>query len=125
VKRYDPKKSLDAEAWLALEEGERHELVRLYHRRNGIRVPNMTLHVVAHVIVENQLAERLPPVLDAMERLGSSGLDRHDAVHAVASVVMEHLSNLLKEKRRPEGDPNAAYYAALEQLTAASWRSLA
>ena len=107
--------------WLAVDEAERQELVRGYHRRRGLKAPNMNLHTVAHVVVENQLAEQLPQALDAMKRLESEGLDRHQAIHAIGSVLMEHLWNLTNGPP-PEGDPNSIYFSALEQLTAESWR---
>jgi hypothetical protein len=47
-KPYDPMKPPDDD-WLAIDEGERHELVRFYHKRHGLKPPNMNLHTVAHV----------------------------------------------------------------------------
>lgn len=73
----------------------------------------MNLHALAHVIVENQLAEDLPEARRALERLLGEGLDRHDAIHAIASVLMGHFWNLLKKPQGP-GDPNVPYLAALE-----------
>jgi hypothetical protein len=72
--------------------------------------------------VENQLAEGLPEAKRALERLLADGLGRHDAVHAIASVLMRHLWNLTNKPQGP-GDPNAPYLAALEKLTTDSWRS--
>jgi hypothetical protein len=47
------------------------------------------LHGVAHVIVEKQVAMGDPPAArEALARLMGEGLDRHDALHAVGSVVM-------------------------------------
>jgi hypothetical protein len=79
------------------------------------------MHAVAHVIVENQLAEGLPEAKRALGRLLGEGLDRHDAVHAIASVLMEHFWNLTNKPQAP-GDPHAPYLAALDKLTAESWR---
>ena len=121
-KRYDPMKP-PSEGWLDIDEGERHELVRIYHKRQGLKPPNMNLHVVAHVVVENQLAERLPEVMSAMERLTSEGLDRHDAIHAIGSVLMEHLWNLTQGRVSNPSDAHAPYFASLQRLSAASWRS--
>jgi hypothetical protein len=120
--RYDPMKS-PSKAWLEIDEGERHEIVRIYHKRHGLKPPNMNLHTVAHVVVENQLAEQLPEVLSAMERLVYEGLDRHEAIHAIGSVLMEHLWELTQGRVSNPGDPHAPYFASLKQLTAASWRS--
>jgi hypothetical protein len=120
--RYDPMKP-PADGWLGIDEGERHELVRIYHKRKGLKPPNMNLHLVVHVVVENQLAERLPEVMAAMERLTSEGLDRHDAIHAIGSVLLEHLVDVTQGRVSNPDDPHAPYFASLKRLTAASWRS--
>jgi hypothetical protein len=107
--------------WLALDEGERIALVRDFHARNRIRIPNAEAHAVIHAIVENQLAERLPAVIAALHRLRAEGLDRHEAVHAIGSVLMEHMRTLMNGAR-DSADPNGLYLAALEKLTTDSWR---
>ena len=75
-----------------------------------------------HVIVENQvvLGDEIP-VRRTLERLRAEGLDRHDAVHAVGSVVAKRIYELLKEGL-PAGDPNEPYWAELESLNAEGWR---
>ena len=118
--RYDPEVAPDPSRWLELGEDERIPLAEAYHRRAGIEVPNMPLHATVHVIVENQVAmgDELP-TRRTIERLMDEGLDRHDAVHAVASVLAAHLA-----ERSQAGSPNnEAYYQALGRLTAESWRS--
>ena len=122
VGRYDPQHAPDPEAWLALDEAERIELVLQYHRRARVRVPNSRLHATIHVIVENQVAlgDEIP-VRRTLERLRAEGLDRHDAVHAIGSVTAKHIYDLLKEGP-PAGDPNKPYWAELENLTAEGWR---
>ena len=86
--RYDPLRTPDAEQWLDLDEMERMDLVADYHRRARIKLPNPRLHATLHVIVENQilLADETP-VAATLERLLAEGLDRHDAIHAIASVL--------------------------------------
>ena len=74
-----------------------------------------------HVVVENQLALNDEPVVRALDRLRKEGLSRHDAVHAIGSVVAEHIYDLLKHKDAPETS-RARYYAAVERLTVATWR---
>src|SRR5439155_21707934 len=88
VKRYDPQHAPDPEAWLALDEAERTELVFQYHLRARVRLPNARLHATIHVVVENQVAlgDEIP-VRRTLERLRAEGLDRHDAVHAACSVL--------------------------------------
>jgi Domain of unknown function (DUF1841) len=119
---YDPAVAPDPERWLALDEQERTDLVLDYHRRAGITLPNEKLHAVMHATVENQIAmgDELP-VRRTVERLMAEGLDRHEAVHAVASVIAARLFDALKD---PEAKvfPTDAYSAAVERLTAESWR---
>lgn len=75
-----------------------------------------------HVIVENQLAVSEPAVVATLERLQREGLDRHDALHAIGSVLLEHLNERMKQADAPsDGDPNARYFKNLEKLTAAGW----
>ncbi len=117
---YDPAVAPDPAQWLALGEQERLDLVSDYHRRAGVSPPREGMHAALHVGVENQIAlgDELP-VRRAIDRLMAEGLDRHQAVHAVGSV----LSNQLIEAMR---DPEAkavsqeAYNAAVEQLTVES-----
>ena len=75
-----------------------------------------------HVVVENQLALADEPVVRALDRLVREGLSRHDAVHAIGSVVAEEIYVLLKEQDIPD-TARTRYDAAIERLTAASWRA--
>ena len=84
-------------------------------------LPQVTLHAAIHAVVERQLAMALPQVVDALARLAREGLDRHDAIHAIGAVLAEHMRQLMAgEVTVP--DPNAIYFAALDGLSAASWR---
>ena len=118
---YEPSKKPNAEEWLALDERERIELVRAFHRRQKILVPNLDAHAIVHAIVENQLVEGFPAAEATLARLQSEGLDRHEAVHAIGSVLLEHMQNLMSGSPS-DGDPNAPYVTALEKLTADAWR---
>lgn len=111
-----------SEEWLALDETKRIELVFQHHRRARIKLPNARLHAAIHVIVENQVAlgDRIP-VRRHLERLQSEGLDRHEAVHAAASILIEHINKISKSGSL-EDDLNKLYWAELEQLTAKGWR---
>ena len=119
---YDPLQAPDLVEWLALDESERIALVEGYHVRTGVELPNRFLHSAIHAVVENQLASgELPEVGRTLARLLAGGLDRHEAVHAIGSVVAEHMFKIPKV---PEGsDQNEAYCAGLERLTAEKWRS--
>lgn len=118
---YDPLVPPDRAQWLALAEQERLDQVLAYHERVKATVANLRLHAALHVTVENQLAEPYGAVVAAMERLLGEGLDRHEALHAVGSVVAEQMRQVLRSGR-PVFD-RAAYEGALAALTAEAWRS--
>jgi len=122
---YDPLEHVNSDAWLALDESERTRLVVRYHRRQRIRLPNETVHALIHVIVENQVAlgDAFPTKV-VLFRLMSEGLDRHEAIHAIGSVLSETFFNAMSEQNA-DGDPNADYVEKLEILSAESWRKLA
>ena len=120
MKRYDPEKTPPAEEWLALEEEERQSLIEQHHRKARIRLPNVRMHAMFHMIVENQLAMEEPPVVRALHRLRNGGLTRHDAIHAIASVLAEFMYDIYNTNGA-SGGPEESYYPALEQLTAESW----
>jgi hypothetical protein len=121
MRQYDPLTAPDPQQWLSLDEMERIRLVLDYHRRARVALPNAQAHAALHAIVENQIAlgDEIP-VRRTAERLMAEGLDRHQAIHAVAAALTEHL-NALVRNGRSGGDPNQRYYAALEELTAETW----
>lgn len=121
MNRYDPDQTPNPEEWLALDEQLRIGLVEKYHRRARVELPNMTIHAAFHAIVENQLAENYEPTVRAMARLTTEGLTRHEAVHAIASVVAEHIHDLFNAKADAESS-ETVYAAAVERLTASAWR---
>jgi hypothetical protein len=114
-----------SDAWLALDESERMRSVERYHRRQRIRLPNETIHAVIHVIVENQvtLGDALPAKA-VLFRLMKEGLDRHEALHAMGSVLSEKFFVVMSEQDA-KGDLNADYVEKLESVTAESWRKQA
>lgn len=118
---YEPSKAPDPVEWLALDEQERVVLVEDFHRRARVDLPNVKLHATMHVVAENQLASNDEPVVRALTRLIKEGLTRHDAIHAIGSVVAVQIYDLLKLGDTPETS-RARYYAAIERLTAAEWR---
>jgi hypothetical protein len=74
-----------------------------------------------HVVVENQLALGDSfPAKSVLARLMSEGLDRHDAIHAIGSVLAGQIFDALKHKD-PTRDLNAEYQQKLKALTAQSW----
>lgn len=127
MKQYDPFTAPDPDEWLSMDEQRRIDLAREYHRRARIRLPDAKAHAVVHTIVESQIAlgDEIP-VRRTLQRLMAEGLDRHDAIHAIGMVLVEFISDLLSQPEaahaeRPP-DANQPYYAALEKLTAESWR---
>ena len=123
MKRYDPLTPPDPEQWQSLDEQEQIQLVEDYHRRARIGLPNLKVHAIFHVIVEKQiLLGDETPVRRTVQRLMSEGLDRHDAIHAVGSVLAAHVHDLVTGPQSKSGeDPNRPYYAALDKLTAEEW----
>jgi len=123
--RYDANDRPHSATWLKLDETERVDAVMAYHRRIGAKLENPELHAITHVVVENQIALGEPtPVPDTLNRLVDEGLDRHEAIHAVGSVLM---SIVFDVSYAPDvaGDINARYSQELVKLTAAGWRSQA
>lgn len=121
MKRYDPELSPVPAEWLDLNEQIRNHLVEKYHRAKGIKSPNLKVHAIFHTIVENQIAENLESVVRAMARLRAGGLSRHEAIHAVGSVLAEHIYDLFHDKA-DEKSSSAVYNAAIERLTVRRWR---
>ena len=122
--RCDPEVVPDSREWLALDEGERIILVEEYHRGARISLPRQArrLHATIHTIVENQLTLEDQTIVRAtLQRLMEAGLTRHDAIHAVGSVLSEHIYDLLHAQSLP-AEGHAPYYAALQQLTVEKWR---
>jgi hypothetical protein len=122
VRSYDPELPPNPEEWLALDEQERIQLAEAHHLAAHVKLPNTKVHAVFHVIVENQIAERLEPVVRAMGRLMSEGLSRHDALHAIGSVLAEHLHESAKSNAQDTpSTAQARYNAAVERLSAKAW----
>jgi hypothetical protein len=121
--KYDPYIQPDSRVWLSMDESERLYLVEEYHQGSGLEFPDRMLHCAIHLTVENQIAmgEELP-VEQKLEQLLDEGLDRHDAIHAIGSVLAQHIYRMLHDKENNE-DPNEEYFKELASLTAQSWIS--
>src|SRR2546422_8554725 len=120
---YDPDKSRAAAKWLQLDEAERIELVSAYHRRKKVHLPNAQLHAVIHVVVENQLALGEDVVVETLARLQREGLSRHDALHAIGSVLAGDVYELMQETSEATGDAYHRYLDRLKKLTAKDWHA--
>ena len=119
---YDPETAPDAQSWLELDEGDRITLAEAFHRREKIDLPNLQAHAVFHAIVENQIAMEVAAVVRAVPRLMKQGLSRHDAIHALASVLAEHLHDQANAETEDTAEvSNARYEASIERLNATDW----
>jgi hypothetical protein len=60
----------------------------------------------------------------------SEGLERHEAIHAIGSLVAGNIYDLMREtgpdskpgENKSDRDPSEAYFVELEGLTALGWR---
>ena len=127
IMRYDANTAPDPVAWLELDEQERIDLAIAYHRRRRLPMgQDPKLHGTVHAIVENQVALGDVTVVPAtLARLMREGLGRHDAVHAIGSVLIGIIFDLSQKKVGADVDINAQYGRELAELTAASWRAQA
>ena len=123
--RYDPLRTPKPKDWLALDEDERIHSVTRFHKAAREPLPNATVHACMHVVVENQAALGAEtPVAEAIARLLSEGLDRHDAVHAVGAVFARHYFDMMKGTSTSDPDAlRTAYFDEVRSLTAARWRA--
>ena len=122
--KYDPNRPPDPQRWLATDEDQRRMIIERYHRRIGFRAPDDTVHVIAHLVVENQAAfGNETPVAATLLRLMDEGVDRHEALHAVASVLLWHIKQVIHDEIPLDPNPVQIYYAELEKLTIAGWRA--
>jgi len=120
---YDPDHAPDPREWLALDEQERIRLAQNYHVSVRARLPNLKAHAVFHAVVENQIALGYGPSCRAVERLQREGLSRHEAIHAIASVVAAFAHESLNgERGGGTADAQNRIITALETLTASAWK---
>ena len=121
MNRYDPNSPPDPAKWLELDEQERILLIEQFHRKVHGHAKSRKAHSVIHAIVETQLAMNDPASeRAALARLTGEGLDRHEAIHALGSILAEYVFEAL---RGSSGEHSSAYAQALSKLTATTWRS--
>jgi hypothetical protein len=108
--------------WLALDDTMKAQAVEQHHRSLAAHpdVPNAHMHAWMHVIVENQLAGGDPPeVQGTLERFSQAGLTRHEAIHAIGSVMAEAILNITRHKTAFDRE---AAVRALARLQPEVWR---
>lgn len=120
---YDAQMEPNSEEWLALEEGERLAAIIEYHEYIGEELPNLNLHAAIHAVVENQIAMGEATPMQTLERLLSERLDRHEAIHAIGSVLSEQIFNVLKGRQSNAADASQ-YDRKLAKLTAKKWQKM-
>ena len=122
MEEYDPLKAPDPQQWLKMDETERLTLVEKYHEKMNVELEDPRMHAIMHVIVENQLAENIPDVVEAMERLQFQKLNRHNAIHAIATVLADFFWELIRRGKSYSDMPaEEAYLKELRKLTKRSW----
>ena len=112
----------NAEEWLGLSESDRNDMVREYHEEASEPIDEkaLTMHAALHTIVENQIAMGTEPVPATVNRLIYQGLNRHEAIHAVAAVLSKDILEIMNQNQA-SWNPGA-YRRRLEKLTAKRWR---
>jgi hypothetical protein len=119
---YDPSVGPDRAEWLALDEGERMQLVAEYHRRWGEPAEHHEMHTILHAVVETQVAMGdATPAAATLRRLRREGLTRHEGIHAISCVLVSYLHAVqIGRERRPDWG-TTAYYDDLKRLTRNRW----
>lgn len=120
MEKYDPN-SVDSQAWLALDEVKRIELVRDFHEQLDLEMSDDALmaHSSIHAIVENQLAMGVYLIPETIAKLTRQGLERHEAIHAIGAILSEDIFDMIKGNIT-EFSP-ARYRRKLEKITAKRW----
>ncbi len=118
---YDADDDVDPDQWLELDDTERILAIQAYHELIDEEIPNATLHAVIHCVIETQLAEGLVVPCQTLERLILEGLDRHDAIHAMGSVLAQHLFDILNTDLSDPKSVNPKYLEGLKRLDAQIW----
>jgi hypothetical protein len=116
---YDANTAPDPEVWLATDESRKLAAIEAHHRALDVDLSNPRLHATMHAIVENQLAAKAPADSPAtLERLVAAGVTRHEAIHAIGSVVANALWSV---QRRHASVDHDAMIAALARLDPSDW----
>jgi hypothetical protein len=117
---YDLDGGKHQEFWSEIDDDERNEIVQKAHLRG--RHPwgaSLHLHAAMHVVVENQIALGEPPIVRAtVERFRKAGVPRHEAIHAVGSVLAQQV---FETQRRLRPIPAGAYERNVAALDPKEW----
>jgi hypothetical protein len=120
IAHYNPDNDPDPAEWTAMDDGEKISLIADYHKRARIKLPNRNLHAAIHAVVENQIAMNdANAAKETLARLMREGLDRHDAIHAIGSILAEQIHKIMTTHTAAD---NEAYSNRLRQLSAEAWK---
>ena len=106
-----------------MDEAARLDLIYEFHEEHGEFGESMETHATIHAVVETQLAMDVPNARDALVRLRKSGLARHDAIHAIGSVLAKHLHTLTYNRDVEPDEATLRYYEKLRSFTKEDWFS--
>ncbi len=118
---YDAAVGPNPKDWQRWDEDERVLAIEEYHRCEQPHEPadNPKMHALLHTVVETQLSNGEPSEIgEALVRLTAEGLNRHEAIHAMGTLVAEMLFAVLDQGRDPD---IRAYRQALADLSARQW----
>jgi len=98
------------------------DIVRDFHEASGEEFPEdaLEMHTIFHVTVENQLAEKVELLPETIAKLTRQGLDRHEAIHAIAAIISEDIFDLWKGNKTEFSTKQ--YRRKLEKITAKRWK---
>ena len=120
---YDPESPPNPTEWLRLPEQERVRVVATFHMVHRLKSGSAKAHAALHAIVENQAATGFGPTVRALARLQSQGLTRHEAVHAVGTVVSRFMFAAMNTPSQTDSQSlHSSINESIEALDAASWR---
>jgi hypothetical protein len=121
---YDPECAPDPKEWLALGESDRIRLAQSFHVSARIKGPGLKAHAAFHAVVENQIATGFGPICRAVVRLQKEGLSRHQAIHAVGSIVAKFLhASIGGPGSESVATMQGRMNAEIESLSAAQWQT--
>ena len=115
MREYNPAKSPDRQQWMALDKTRQLELVRQAHTDMDAGESAVASHCGMHSAVETQIAENSPGVRNAMGRLRKQGISRHNAVHAIGLVLIQHMRRMATSQDEPDV-ANSHYQTKLTEL---------
>jgi hypothetical protein len=120
---YDPNVAPDRFEWIDTDESEQMQRIMEFHESRGDYGESLEGHVALHMAIETQIATDTPQVEATLGRLMMQGLTRHDAIHAIGSVLAESIQEALESKESGAENANANYYEKLSRFNASDWVS--